>query len=471
MTPYELTRHALNYQVFYVLHRVGLAWLIIELALSLFKGFAAVIFLKNFLGVRPGAKCRKSALAVCSLAYALILWAEYYFFGWFRLWGLAIVFLPLLCVLLAYSLAFCGGRTREKILAPLCANAINLSVTLLSNLMSLELRGKMAELHGAYGLYNIYETWAVLFISPALIYFVFYLILRLFGRCDFSRKSSLIQWTVLSAALTVSIISAVHIFIRFDFRADNLVRLRTFGGVIIMSFLLSDIFVFLLLGDIMRKNKAVTELALLRRTEEYNRQYIASLKNEYETVRKLRHDSKNCLLAVSSLIERGETERAKEQIESYLGEMSTSEVFIETDNSVVNAVVNAKLTAAKSAGIECECMVCRDICGIADHDLCRLLSNMLDNAIEACELDPSPCRLIELRITREGESCTFAVKNTVPSPVLETNPELKSTKSDPSEHGCGVRIIREIAEKYSGRSDFYDEDGMFVARVRMEGRG
>lgn len=55
----------------------------------------------------------------------------------------------------------------------------------------------------------------------------------------------------------------------------------------------------------------------------------------------------------------------------------------------------------------------------------------------------------------------FSLKNTISQSVIEKNPSLISTKKNKANHGLGVRIIKEIAEKYDGYSDFYEECGMF----------
>ena len=84
---------------------------------------------------------------------------------------------------------------------------------------------------------------------------------------------------------------------------------------------------------------------------------------------------------------------------------------------------------------------------------------MLDNAIEACVAESE----IRVAISRRREYETIVVKNRIKSSVLETNPNLETTKEDKAEHGKGVAQIRQITEKYDGMCDFYEEDGFFVA--------
>ncbi len=465
MTPYRMLKFTSELNILYNLQAYQIMWVIIESAISVLKGFAVVFFVEEFLGSKSQGRFWRRVNIAFSLIYAAVLALEYYLCGLFEYKGLLISFIPITAILIAYAFLYCGGKTAAKIAVTLAANAVTLLVTGLSNVLTVELVGKTAE--NKMLLKNIEVSWAVFFTAPVLIYFIFYVILRLFNKTDISGKRSIVQWTLVSVALTFSVASVLMLFTEYAYDYRSRLKIAIFASIAVFCFVLSDIFVLLLITDILKKNKAVNELELLRQTEEYNRQYMSHLQSEYETVRKLRHDSKNSLLALSALISRGDTKRAQEQINEYLGVLNGSEVFIETDNTVVNAVANAKLTAAKSDGIECECLVCRDIVGISDADLCRLLSNMLDNAVTACNNDPSSKRRIELKIIRSGEGYDISVKNTVREPVLESNPELLSTKENPAEHGCGVKIIREIAAKYDGRSDFYDQDGMFCCAVYL----
>ncbi|MBO7638495.1 MAG: GHKL domain-containing protein, partial [Treponema sp.] len=59
----------------------------------------------------------------------------------------------------------------------------------------------------------------------------------------------------------------------------------------------------------------------------------------------------------------------------------------------------------------------------------------------------------------------ISVKNRISKSILETNPNLNSTKNDSEKHGFGVSQIREIAESYEGMTDFYEEDGFFIVNI------
>lgn len=128
----------------------------------------------------------------------------------------------------------------------------------------------------------------------------------------------------------------------------------------------------------MRENEA------LKLAQEYSRQYAKNAEIEYDALRKLRHDFKDNFSVVHTLLKSNNVELAMKHIEKNIGALSETEIFIHTNNDIVNAVINAKLSTAKFLGIDSTCLSVMDFDGLDNLDLCRLLSNMLENAITAC---------------------------------------------------------------------------------------
>ena len=103
--------------------------------------------------------------------------------------------------------------------------------------------------------------------------------------------------------------------------------------------------------------------------------------------------------------------------------------------------------------------------GIDDIDLCRLLSNMLDNAITATSAIKSDDKRITVNISEDIGTYTFIIRNTIEESVLKNNPQLLSTKKNKEISGLGTGIIRDIAEKYNGKCDFYEKENEFCCSV------
>lgn len=65
------------------------------------------------------------------------------------------------------------------------------------------------------------------------------------------------------------------------------------------------------------------------------------------------------------------------------------------------------------------------------------------------------------------EKRTVCVKKRIDTSVLSKNPKLKTSKHASDEHGFGIPTIREIAEKYDGTADFYEDSGWFIAQIML----
>ena len=165
------------------------------------------------------------------------------------------------------------------------------------------------------------------------------------------------------------------------------------------------------------------------------------------------------------LINDGKSDKAISYIGNYIDKLNETETIIKTNNEIVNAVVNSKLSVAKMYGINVICMCVSDFSGINDVDLCSLLSNMLENAITACKQCTKSSKRIYINITSDEYKYIFCIKNTIQESVLQDNPDLMTTKSNKEGHGIGIKIIKDIAAKYNGNVDYYEENDEFCCNV------
>ena len=192
------------------------------------------------------------------------------------------------------------------------------------------------------------------------------------------------------------------------------------------------------------------------------RRQDAEIRELHENTRRLKHDMKNHLMVIASYLNGGEYEAAKEYTSQILDQLNAVHSYIETGNLLMNHILNEKLNQARGQGISVKAEIENLPFGRMESlDFSALLSNLLDNAIEACRAESVPELFV--RITRRRDYETILVKNRIEKSVLEQNPELHSTKEEKDIHGIGVTRTREIVEKYCGICDFYEEDGWFCA--------
>lgn len=210
------------------------------------------------------------------------------------------------------------------------------------------------------------------------------------------------------------------------------------------------------------RSELAYELSALKAEEEQLLAQDAEVRNLHQSVRKLKHDMKNHLMVIASYLNREEYEGAKAYTSEILDKLNAVHSYIETGNSLLNHIINEKLEYARTKGISVKAEIENlSFAGMKSIDFAALLSNMLDNAIEASEKEPQP--ELYVSITRRRGYEVIQVKNRIGKSVLQQNPQLKSTKEEKGAHGMGVSQIRELVENYGGMCDFYEEEGFFCA--------
>ena len=215
-----------------------------------------------------------------------------------------------------------------------------------------------------------------------------------------------------------------------------------------------------------REYKLQSELLRADQREEQSK----TIRSLYEKSRAIRHDFKNHMQVLGTLAEEGRLE----EIKKYLKEMADSEPlstrqWIEVRDPTVAALVNAKFSRALESGIRISAEIWYpNPMHVPTADLCTVLFNVLDNAIEACEKNKDPeNRRIRLVLKQKGYF--FGVLCDNPSeiaPIPAKKYRFRSTKKGPF-HGIGLRQLSQMAHKHNGAFDAKYEKGIFSVRVVM----
>ena len=179
---------------------------------------------------------------------------------------------------------------------------------------------------------------------------------------------------------------------------------------------------------------------------------VAQMDALNRSLRAQRHDFLNHLQVVFSLIEMEEQQEAADYIEKVYGDMQSVSRAMRTDNPAINALLRAKLADCEAAGVLTE----MDVSGswrelpMPAWEMCRVFSNLMDNAIDALE-DTADKRLrILLREDLHGFSFSF----TNNGPAIPQNEQRRIFEAGVSSHGegrgMGLYIVRRTLEKYDG---------------------
>ena len=186
----------------------------------------------------------------------------------------------------------------------------------------------------------------------------------------------------------------------------------------------------------------------------------------YEEQRKKTHDFKNHLSCLWGVIKSGEFSQAESYIEKINHNWIEEIDYINTNNIIVNSILNQKFKQAKKKGIPILFSI-NDLGNIpmTDEDMVTLLANLLDNAIEACQKISKGSKIIKMRFIDEGGRITISVKNPVTESLEYRGEKLETTKVKKREHGIGMGNIQSVVDKYQGENIWSCNRGYFTHSV------
>jgi len=243
------------------------------------------------------------------------------------------------------------------------------------------------------------------------------------------------------------------------FSQEDFPELARFLSVILVALMMVLVSSLLLIN---RNNQLAKKIVgLLTKQVETQIDHYKELSSFDNELRSFRHDYKNMLLCLRILIEANETEQALEYIENVHAMAPEREQAFDSGNYIADALLNAKnKDAAKhNARITFDGFI--PTMNINTVDLCVILSNALDNAIEACsKIGGEKSISIESKI--ENRFWFINIQNPSPSQVLVIGNSIKTSKDDKELHGYGLNNIERVIQRCGGKLNLSCANGVFV---------
>ena len=257
------------------------------------------------------------------------------------------------------------------------------------------------------------------------------------------------EWCALFLLSLITIFAVVLILqeIHHTYETEHLLYYRG----IIAGMLLVNFIVYYLIGSIVKRELKLREYAVFREKVRNETAMYHSISENLEKQRKRTHEYKNQLAAVSALAAEGAYQELRDYIEKIETTLQHRMDAVDTNHVIVNAILNTKYREAVSKGIVFVLKV-NDLSGLKmeEEDLVIILSNLLNNALEACERCEE--KRIKLKFVLENGQVVISVKNSMAAmPVVESGKVLTSKTKDVQEHGMGIQNVVETVEKYDGR--------------------
>ena len=291
--------------------------------------------------------------------------------------------------------------------------------------------------------------------AAKLLYLFFaYLVYRI--RTNHATTPLHTSWTILTVLFpAASIIIVVSIFLNYQDSTDLSVGAFICSGILAVA----NVAVLYLIHIMEKRITEEKEIVLLNQQMDIQAKSISALEKSYRAQRVATHEFQHHLQTIHDLIEQNEFKTLSDYVNQLQGIQTTRLLPVNTKHPIIDAVLNQKYQAAKELDIEIEFHI-TDLSGISIDTtlLVVLLSNLLDNAIEACQ-QLSGERMINCTIVA-NDDLFISIKN--PSiPVIINNGLIETTKTPKDEHGYGLITVKHILNHLNAEHTIHYEDGYF----------
>lgn len=438
---------------------MDLFWMIFELVVNLFQ---SAIVLQTIRAILKDKRAGKKA----NLAYILfvaILFLELSFVNFIVPFeGIGIIISIL--IIYIYSLINLKGTFMQKMFWSIFVMLLIMGITIV--VLSIEgcIIGK-----GYLNLViqkDLYRFVGVVIIQIVLFYLTRFMIKRTKKDSTYSLKWN--EWFVLLIIPVISIFTMSFVSLIIINIEDQLSPMQHIFSILsILGILMTNSLVYVLYVNMQKDHAKQLEYSILQQAFKSQEKSVEETKILYQSVRSIRHDLKQHFQVALTMLHSGKINEAVDYMEKYNDTVLdgiSNKVFC--DNDVVNYIINSKSKICSDRHIKIYIYIANEIPEFSDLDLCVLLGNALDNAIEGVSGDGNNEIYLELR--NVDNFFMISVKNTITNSVLEYNPNLISTKNEKEVHGLGILSMKEVVQKYNGSIEFYESDNKFCCDMLLD---
>lgn len=206
-----------------------------------------------------------------------------------------------------------------------------------------------------------------------------------------------------------------------------------------------------------------------KRIAVYQRELIEThykeVENMYKQMRGWRHDYRNHIQTMKVLASNGDMEGIKEYLNKLDTDLNTVDIAIKNGNAMADAIINSKVSLARSRDIDVSIDAHIPIkLKMSELDLCCILGNLFDNAIEASMPLPKEKRLIRVYMDMKGTQLYISFTNfTSTKKLTKLGNSFATTKGEG--HGFGLVRIDNIVDRLDGYLSRNSEDGAFTTEI------
>lgn len=432
-----------------------------ELAVNFAQSVYLIGFFLAFLG---GKYSRKRNIAMGSLFIVL----NFTVLTYFTFNNPYVVMIDMLTVVIlheVYCLTCLKGELAIKIILPLVASLINTIISYGVLYLTSFVTGLSLE---ELGLQSSFFRYLCVVLVNLTIFVTLLLMWRTKAKVYSLKKVSNIIAFIAIPVLAMAILYITFYIMILTNYQSNLIMLLS---IICISMVVIAVMVWFMIARINRDNQIAIKLLLSeQRANLYENNIINSNKQIENTVR-IRHDMKNNIACIDNLILKGKYDEAHKICQKVTNKFSSGGTIVNTDNSLLNAVLNVEIEKARLHGISVKLKISDNMKQFNNEsDIISIIGNIFDNAISYLTNHETKNKEIIFSIERTGFYSIIKCNNKIIESVLSKNPLLQTDKKNKRNHGKGISIVKSIAQKYGGDVVISEKNNEFIVSVVLDNR-
>ena len=206
-----------------------------------------------------------------------------------------------------------------------------------------------------------------------------------------------------------------------------------------------------------------------KRIAAYQRELIEThyreVENMYRQIRGWRHDYRNHIQMMKVLAANGDMDALKAYLDELDTDLNTVDTVVKTGNPMADAILNSKISLARSRNIPTQVDAHIPVkLKMSELDLCCIIGNLFDNAMEASMALPEEKRMIRVYMDMKGTQLYISFTNFTAAKKLDkVGKGFKTSKGEG--HGFGLVRIDDIVSRYDGYLSRNSEDGAFTTEI------
>lgn len=206
-----------------------------------------------------------------------------------------------------------------------------------------------------------------------------------------------------------------------------------------------------------------------KRIAAYQRELIEThyreVENMYRQIRGWRHDYRNHIQMMKVLAANGDMDALKAYLDELDTDLNTVDTVVKTGNPMADAILNSKISLARSRNIPTQVDAHIPVkLKMSELDLCCIIGNLFDNAMEASMALPEEKRMIRVYMDMKGTQLYISFTNfTAAKKLSKVGKGFKTSKGEG--HGFGLVRIDDIVSRCDGYLSRNSEDGAFTTEI------